>query len=137
MICQGFSKLSTLQKTARTLPIIDQISIFLCLKISKFNEQQLLFNALSLYFIWRNFFYIKCLIEKCNFSTFYLVSKNTKGHFSQKSKLLGFHWTSFWMPHGYPYQEMPFWFKSKLSGSDPSRAELCPYVNNNKQLLSR
>ena len=49
-------------------------------------------------FIWRNFYYIKFLIEKCYFSTFYLVSKNTKAHFSLKAKLLGFHWTSFLLP---------------------------------------
>ena len=45
MIWQGFSKLSTLQKTATTSASINQISIFLCLKISKENDQQLLFYA--------------------------------------------------------------------------------------------
>ena len=29
------------------------------------------------------------------------------------------------MPHGYPYQEIPFWFESQFKGLDPSRAELC------------
>lgn len=80
-------------------------------------------------FIWRNFYYIKFLIEKCSFSTFYLVSKNTKAHFSLKAKLLGFHWTSFWMPHGYPYQEIPFWFESQFKGLDPSRAELWRFIS--------
>ena len=79
-------------------------------------------------FIWRNFYYIKFLIEKCSFSTFYWVSKNTKAHFSQKAKLLGFHWTSFWIPHGYPYQEIQFWFESHFKGLDPSRAELWGWI---------
>ena len=34
-------------------------------------------------FIWRKITYYK--------STFYLVSKNTKDHFSQKARVLGFH----------------------------------------------
>ena len=74
-------------------------------------------------FIRRNFYYIKFLIEKCDFSTFYLVSKNTKGHFTQKIKLLGFH---------EPYVECPMDtpIKKYQCGQnlifDPSRAELEP-----------
>ena len=45
MIWRGFPKLSTLQKPATESTFVDQISIFLCLKISKENEQQLLFYA--------------------------------------------------------------------------------------------
>ena len=112
MIWQGFSKLSTLQKTATTSAFLDQISIFLCLKISKENDQQL--------FLYAQFHLEKLLVYKI-FDWKVLIFHNlpSKAHFSQKAK-------DFIEPHfGCPYQEIPFWFESQFKGLDPSRAELC------------
>ena len=93
------------------LAVFWQIFKFFVPKNIWINLKQLLFYAC---FHFEQILLNKILLWKSWFFQVLLHKQKTKVYFSQKARLLGFHWVLSRMPHGYAYQKIPFPFQKQF-----------------------